>query len=97
MGRLAHIQRISVPTLTVATLLDRFSVRSIDLLQIDAEGFDFEIIKLFDRSRVWPSLIRFEHYNLTPADRKECTHFLAARGYRMLRDGIDFIAFKSPM
>ncbi len=51
----------TVPCMSFAELLDEYGVTRIDLLQIDTEGYDSELIKSIDFSRVKPSLIHFEH------------------------------------
>jgi len=92
LGKSAPIRELRVPSLTIATLLAKHEVRHVDLLQVDAEGFDFEIIQMFDQCGTRPSLIRFEHYNFTPAKRRACFDFLASRDYHLLREGIDVVA-----
>jgi FkbM family methyltransferase len=92
LGPRVPIREVPVPALTPATLLARHRVRSIDLLQVDAEGYDFEVIKQFDAAGVRPALIRFEHYHLSRQQRRDCLAFLAARGYRLHRDRTDIIA-----
>jgi FkbM family methyltransferase len=77
-----------VPCITFDTLLDRHRVAHIDLLQIDVEGYDFEVLKLLDFDRIQPAVIRYEHRHLGPADRHACRVFLARRGYRIL--GMEF-------
>ena len=46
------------------TLLDRHHVKKIDLLQIDVEGYDYELLKSFNFERIKPQLIRYEHRHL---------------------------------
>ena len=50
------------------------NVDHIDLLHIDAEGYDFEIIKTINFDRITPSMILYEH-----------THLAAANGPRRRR------------
>jgi hypothetical protein len=47
-------------TISFETLLDRFKWSKLDLLQVDAEGFDAEIIKMFPFDRLKPAIIHFE-------------------------------------
>lgn len=42
-------------------LLEDYKVTHIDLLQIDTEGYDYDIIKMIDFNKVAPSIISFEH------------------------------------
>ena len=50
-----------VACMTFDELLQTHSVTHIDLLQIDTEGYDAEILKMIDFSRVKPAIINFEH------------------------------------
>lgn len=65
----------------------------IDLLQIDAEGFDFEIIRSIDFAQVKPAIIHFEHMVLSQADRNACLELLAAHGYRFMLEDSDTLAY----
>lgn len=72
---------MNVPCLTVTDLMTKYKLHNLDLLQIDAEGFDFEIIKLFFEADILPALINFEHVHLKRLDRVECFNFLAQHKY----------------
>jgi FkbM family methyltransferase len=63
-----------------------------DLVQIDAEGHDYEIIKTIDFGEGKPSVIRFEHIHLSERDCTECVRMLAGNGYRFLSEKSDIIA-----
>jgi FkbM family methyltransferase len=78
-----------VPCITMDTLLSRHHVARIDLLQVDVEGYDFEIIKLIDFGKIRPRLIRYEHRHLRPADKHACKALLARHGYRILEMDFD--------
>jgi FkbM family methyltransferase len=65
-------------------LLDKHDVNHIDLLQIDVEGYDYEILKMFDFNRIKPQLIRYEHAHLKLSDKASCKKYLTHNGYRIL-------------
>jgi len=75
------IEVINVKCLTVSDLRRKYKFNDIDLLQVDTEGYDFEIIKLFFKESLSPTLINFEHVHLKRVQRLECFRFLAERGY----------------
>lgn len=82
-----------VTCLTPRTLLREAGAPDrIDLVQIDAEGFDFEIIKAFDLDAVRPRIIRYEHILLSETDKNRCLAHLAAHGYRFLLEDSDTLA-----
>lgn len=66
---------------------------SVDLLLIDAESYDFELLKLFDFERFRPAIVRFEHAHLSRADWDEAVEMLARHGYRTLREEYDTTAY----
>ena len=83
-----------VPCWTFDKLLQQASApETIDLLQIDAEGFDFEIIRSIDFARVKPAIIHYEHMVLSQADRNACLELLAGHGYRFLLEDSDTTAY----
>jgi FkbM family methyltransferase len=73
-----------VQCVTFDTLLNRHQVKRIDLLQIDVEGYDYELLKLFDFERIKPQLIRYEHKHLSLSDRSCCKKNLKQNGYKIL-------------
>jgi FkbM family methyltransferase len=85
-----------VKAVSVETLLARHGVEHVDLLQIDAEGFDFEIIKMFDAVGKLPVLVQFEHLMLSNVEREACFRFLSERGYRLSRADINTVAYRQP-
>jgi FkbM family methyltransferase len=88
LKRTADIIPIRVPCLTLHELLAEAGFRCLDLLQIDAEGFDAEIIRSIDFGALKPSIIRYEHRNLLSRDHDRLLEMLAGQGYRfILEDG----------
>ena len=88
------IVELHVNVHTFDSLSDKFGISRVDFLQIDTEGFDFEVIKLALQSAQFPhpSMIRYEHLHLSSADRESCISLLGQAGYRLFRDNRDTIA-----
>jgi hypothetical protein len=65
------------------TIIQKYSVKKIDLLQIDVEGHDYTILKSFPFDLVKPKVIRFEYVNLyyDNTDEKNVREFLQEQGY----------------
>jgi hypothetical protein len=95
MGRGAKIDETSVATRTFRTLFANHSVRRVDLLQIDAEGFDCEILKLFDFKSYSPMIVRFEHVHLSRRELAEAATLLVNFGYQLHRRTIDVVAVRN--
>ncbi len=91
-GLESHVEGLRVTTLSVPTLLKRHAIDRIDVLQIDTEGYDYEILKMFDLKRIRPSVIQFEHTHLSRDQRQECFSHLVTNGYRFATVGGDTVA-----
>lgn len=74
------------------TLMRKYQIQTIDLLQIDAEGFDLEVIRIFDVPTTLPKAIIFENINHSKEELEECYHMLEANGYRLKKFGRDTLA-----
>jgi FkbM family methyltransferase len=94
-GRRRHIvDARQVPCWTFDTLLKEAAApQTIDLLQIDAEGFDYEIIRSIDFDRVKPAIIHYEHMVLSQPERNACLELLASHGYRFCLEDSDTTAY----
>ncbi|MCH7400147.1 FkbM family methyltransferase [Belliella sp. DSM 107340] len=58
------ISHEDVDVISPATLLKKYKLGKIDLLQIDAEGYDLEVIRIFDIAKTEPECIIFENVGL---------------------------------
>jgi len=92
-GYSGEIQETKVPALHPTSLLKKHGVERVDILQIDTEGFDYQILKMWDFVHTKPALIHFENNFLSAEDFDHCTRLLAEQGYRLLTLGIDTIAY----
>lgn len=80
----ASAKRVSaetVPSLCVATLLARHHLAALDLLVIDAEGWDWRILRQFNLMKIRPKLILYEHQHLAAVEREQAHQFLAQHSY----------------
>lgn len=77
---------------TVESALSAAGLEHVDLVQIDAEGFDWPIIRSINFARMRPAIVRFEYRNLRAADADACLAHLAAHGYQFLIEPRDIIA-----
>lgn len=88
-----YITYEEVECVTIIDLMEKHRLPRLDLLQIDTEGYDFEIIKTIDFSRFKPSLISFESAHLSNDDREKCRHLLKREGYTIEDNKHDAIAY----
>lgn len=81
-----------VPVISPKTLLHKFNIQTIDLLQVDAEGFDLEVIRIFDVPKTLPKAIIFENVNHSNEELASCYQMLETNGYRLKKFGRDTLA-----
>jgi len=81
-----------VECITFASLLKRHQLDRIDILQIDTEGYDFEIIKMIDWPSVQVDMIIYEHKHLSASDQQACMALLTRHGFKCQVVGNDTVA-----
>ncbi len=69
--------------MTLQQLLDRHQIEHLDLLQIDAEGYDFEILQTLDFSKTKPTFINYERV-LLQENEPACRRLLSDQGYMLM-------------
>ena len=74
-------------------LIEQYKISKIDLLQIDTEGYDYEIIKMVDFNKLKPNIIRYEHRNLSEEDYISSLNYLAKNGYKLYVQRSDTLAY----
>jgi FkbM family methyltransferase len=80
----------------LADVLERNNVDRLDLVHIDAEGFDYKVLSQIDFERYSPSLVIFEHTNLSSEERANATALLRRSGYKCLEYRKDILATLEP-
>lgn len=88
------INIIQIPTLTLIDLFKKYEVKKIDLLQVDAEGFDFEILNAIDFKTVSPNIIIFEHQHMNLCDYKSLIGKIKKSGYKSFKSNWDTVSVK---
>lgn len=87
------IRQIDVESIPLTTLLDRYGVQEIDVLHIDAEGYDWRVLRQLDLARFRPTFILCEHHHLSLEERTKALAFLEP-DYEVFRLGIDWLAIR---
>ncbi len=88
-------EMIEVPCLTLQALLERHRIEVLDVLCIDAEGWDFRILSQLDCTRWRPKVIRIEYVNLSSEEKEAAAGFLTANRYVFTHDGFNLDAVSS--
>lgn len=78
-----YITTEEVHCVSILDLMSKHDFTGLDLLQIDTEGYDFEIIKTIDFSKLKPRMISFERHLLSQEDQVKCKELLVEQGYNV--------------
>jgi len=82
-----------VKCLTLGSLLKSAGAEKVDLLQIDAEGYDAQIIRSIDFGAVKPAILRYEHRHLSADDQNRTVQLLVDKGYWLSVEPADTLAY----
>jgi len=72
--------------------LKKNCIQDIHFLQIDTEGYDYEILKTLDFANQSPVMIIIEHIHLSNAHKTEMVNLLRKYSYSIHYCGIDLFA-----
>ncbi|MGQ9620814.1 MAG: FkbM family methyltransferase [Bacteroidales bacterium] len=78
------------------TLIKKYRLEKINWLQIDTEGYDYEIIKMFNPAETRPEVIVYENIHLSDNQKKECRELLEKLGYTCRDFGPNSLAILNP-
>lgn len=81
-GVTQYIESRDFICLTLQDLLAKHRAGYVNVYLIDAEGFDYEIIKQIDLKKP-PTLVIFETIHLSPTDKTACYKLLEGAGYSL--------------
>ena len=89
---LQDIIATKVKFLTINSIIDMHKLGNLNLLQIDAEGHDFRIIKSIDFDVSRPQIIRFESDHMSNVELKEILGILVFYKYKFYTESRDITA-----
>jgi FkbM family methyltransferase len=81
--------KMTVPTARLDDIVQKHSLTALDVLQLDTEGYDWDVLQTLDLAVTRPWLIRFEHGHLPPLLIGKMTQYLNAHGYDMAYGGYE--------
>jgi len=88
-----YIEEIEVNCLTINQLFEKNNIETVDLLHIDAEGYDWKVLSQLNLNKVQPVIIAFEFLNLSEKERTESIQFLA-ESYYIFAFRIDYFCIR---
>jgi FkbM family methyltransferase len=89
-----YIDQVKVESKTFEFLRAKYQIQEVDVLQIDVEGFDFEVIKLYDLQENKPKVIVFESRHLSDDEYAEADRYFTDNGFLLNRVKGDSVAVR---
>jgi len=87
------IEEVDVNCMSLGKLLENHAIESLDLIQIDAEGYDWKILSQLDLGKYRPEMIIFESKNLKEGEKEEAKQFLQ-EGFYIFSLRQDFLCIR---
>jgi len=84
-----------VQCLSISTIIKKHKLNKIDILQIDTEGYEYEILKNVPFDKIKPRIIRYEYTHLNRADYRNSIKILKRNGYSVILHGPDMLALNN--
>lgn len=91
----SRLVETQVPCTTLDSLCRRHGLAGVDLLFVDTEGYDYEILRTVDFTKLRPRMLVYEHIHLSGPDRQAARDLLTRQGYWHFEHGLDTAALDS--
>lgn len=88
-AKIEHIISTSYKSSSPDCWPTRFGIRKIKYLQIDVEGYDYEVLKSINLKKHQPSIIKFEFVHLSPSEKQKTMELL--EDYDIFFDGYNAV------
>jgi FkbM family methyltransferase len=93
----SYIEVINVECVSILKFLELSEIKSLDLLIVDTEGYDFEILSSLLDTSLRPRIIRFEHgvrnEIMSKSQFSEICRRLNLSGYQIIAESYDATAY----
>lgn len=91
----SYIAEQEVDCVPLADILIRNMVQQVEVIHIDAEGFDYDVLAQIDFKRYKPRVVFYEHTHLSLLKRLKARFILWRSGYTLRYGTYDTLAVKS--
>jgi FkbM family methyltransferase len=85
-----HLVKETVKSITLKNLISKYKLKGIGLIQIDTEGYDYEILKTIDFKNARPDIIIFEYLHLSFYQYFSSINLLQENNYWVTRNHSSF-------
>lgn len=84
-----RIRTREIVSMTFDSLCTKHAISAVDFIQIDTEGYDYEIVKLIDLDRFQPALLQVEELHFDEGTKQSFLERVAGSGYEAIGNGMD--------
>ncbi len=88
----SHIVEEQVFAAPLMDFIAESKIAEFDYLQIDTEGYDFDVLDMLDFKQCKPAIIKTEFVNLSAAKKQAMRNKLLTNNYYVFQEGIDLVA-----
>lgn len=86
-----HILEEIVIAEPLMNIVNECNISSFDYFQVDTEGYDYEVVDMFDFKKYKPKMVKAEYVNLTAEEKKKIKIKLRANSYYVFFQGLDIV------
>ncbi|MEA5516911.1 FkbM family methyltransferase [Nodularia sp. UHCC 0506] len=90
----SEIEKIKVSGISLSSLVKKYEITDIDILQVDVEGYDYQVIRMVLDFGFSPSIIHFESLHLNKDEMAASRAMLSENGYLCIETSKDTLAVK---
>lgn len=92
-----QLEEVSVKGISTLNLLSKYQISSIDILQVDTEGNDYQIVRQVLDCGIFPSVIHYENLHLSKQETEGMRQLLAQNSYQAIESQKDTLAVKQAL
>ena len=81
-----------VKVVTLGEIMEKYKIQSLDVLVVDAEGYEYNILKALPHLAVKPQIIQFEWGSMNETSYRDLIELLKALNYTLFKNGGDMTA-----
>ena len=86
-----HILEEKVAAEPLMDIVNECNISKFDYFQVDTEGYDYQIVDMFDFSIDRPKMVKAEYVNLNPEEKKKMKRKLKNNRYYVFLQGLDIV------
>lgn len=75
-------------------IIEACKINRIDYFQVDTEGYDYDVVDMFDFLKFKPKMVKAEYVNLKNEEKKKMKSKLKNNGYYVFFQGLDIIGIE---